>query len=209
MIDRYDFFSRPLRFRHMMDRLLEDAFVMPLGGQPSGGVTSNGQPFGVGRTAMDVYEEGDNFVVEAQLPGFKPEDIDISVERGTLTIRGQGKAEEERKERNYLVREHRVGSFMRSLQLPRAVDADGAQATFEHGVLRLTFPKAEQHKPHQIQIQTADQQAIGAPSSSQQSAPSSSRQDMPSGNQQGAPSGGQHRSKPARNRKAAATGQKA
>jgi HSP20 family protein len=153
VIERYDPFGRTMSLRQMMDRLMEDAFVMPRGGQAAA----------AGSAALDVYEEGDNLVVEAQLPGVKPDDIDVSVERGTLTIRGETKAEEERRERNYLIREQRMGSFSRSLHLPESVDTDACQATFENGVLRLTFPKAERAKPRRIQVASGGgAQAIGA-----------------------------------------------
>lgn len=74
------------------------------------------------------------------------------MERGTLTIRGERKHEEERKERNYLIRERRSGSFSRTLQLPSTVDTDACQATYEHGVLHLVFPKSEAAKPRRIQV---------------------------------------------------------
>jgi HSP20 family protein len=148
MIDRYDPFGRTMGLRQVMDRLMEDAFVMPrqgaLGGAPS----------------VDVYEEGDNLVVEAQLPGLKPDDINVSVENGVLTISGQTEAEEERKERNYLLREKRSGRFTRSLHLPPTYTADPSTATFEHGVLHLVFPKAESAKPRRIQIGGNGQQAV-------------------------------------------------
>ena len=151
MLERRDPFNRMLSLRQMMDRLMEDAFVMPRDALMSGlgAITGGGQ--------MDVYGEGNNFVVEAQLPGFKPEDIDIGVERGTLTIRGEMKAQEERKDRNYLVREQRSGAFQRTVQLPQTVNPDGCQATFEHGILRLTFPKAEQAQPRRILISVGGQ----------------------------------------------------
>ena len=143
MLDRYDPFFRPLSLRQMMDRLLEDAFVSP------GGLADQ---FGGGGPPLNAFEEGDHLVVEAQLPGIKPEDIDVTVEQGVLTIRGETKAEEERKERNYLIREHRAGRFSRSLRLPATYDPDACQADFEHGVLRLSFPKSEAAKPRRIQI---------------------------------------------------------
>jgi HSP20 family protein len=123
-----------------MDRLLEDAFVMPR----QGGDGSS--------PAMDVYEEGDSLVVEAHVPGMKPEELDINVEQGVLTISGQTRTGEERKERNYLVREQRAGRFSRSLRLPASYDAEACRADFEHGVLRLVFPKSEAAKPRRIQI---------------------------------------------------------
>jgi HSP20 family protein len=150
MIDRYDFWSRPLSLRGMMDRLFQDAFVLPAG-----------QPTPRGPGALDIYEEGDNLVVAAHVPGIKPEDIDVQVERGVLTIRAETKAEEERKDRNYLVREHRAGSFVRSVRLPEWADVDGAQAAFKHGVLSVTFPKAKPAQPHRIPLGPSGQAAVG------------------------------------------------
>ena len=148
MIDRDDSSRGSMGLRQMMDRLLEDAVVMPRGGALGGG------------PALDVYEERDNFVVEAQLPGMKPDEIDVNVEQGVLTISGRTEAEEERKERNYLLREKRTGRFTRSLQLPAVYNAEPSEATFENGVLRLVFPKAEEAKPRRIQISAGGQRAI-------------------------------------------------
>lgn len=150
MIDRYDPFARTFGLRQVMDRLFEDAFVMPRGG--------DGQTWG--GPALNVYEEGEQLMVEAQLPGLKPEDLDINVEQGVLTISGQTVSEEERTERNYLVREHRTGRFSRSLRLPATYDADACTARFEHGVLRLSFPKSESAKPRRIQIGGGSQPAV-------------------------------------------------
>ena len=113
MLDRLSIVRPTMGLRQVMDRLLEDAFVMPRGG--------DGQSWG--GPALNVYEEGDQLTVEAQLPGMKPEDLDINVEQGVLTISGQTTTEEERKERNYLVREHRTGRFSRSLRLPATYDS--------------------------------------------------------------------------------------
>jgi HSP20 family protein len=142
MIQRYDPTTPMTSLRQIMDRLLEDAFVMPRDSQGNGG----------GNAPLNVYEEGDKLIVEAHMPGVKPEDIDISIERGTLTIRGEIKEEEERKERNYLVREARRGNFVRSVHLPDSVDPGAAQASFENGVLRLEFPRSEQAKPRRIAL---------------------------------------------------------
>ena len=148
MIDRHDPFGRAMGLRQMMGRLLEDAFVMPRQGGEGGG------------PAMDVYEEGDNLVVEAHVSGFRPDDLDINVEQGVLTISGQAEAEQERTERNYLVREQRTGRFSRSLRLPATYDADACTARVEDGVLRLVFPKSEAAKPRQIRIGGGGQQAM-------------------------------------------------
>ena len=149
MIDRYSPFGRAASLRQMMDRLLEDAFVMP----PEGGE-------GWGGPALDVYEEGDTLVVEAHLPGIKPDDLDVNVERGVLTISGKTESEQERKERNYLLRERRSGRFARSLQLPATYQTENCRADYEGGVLRLTFPKAEEAKPRRIPIGGGGQRTL-------------------------------------------------
>jgi HSP20 family protein len=141
MIDRYSPFGRAMSLRQMMDRLMEDAFVMPGEQQQRGNAPT-----------LNAYEEGDNFVVEAQLPGMRPEDLDVNVEHGTLTIRGQSQNEGERQDRNYMLREYRRSSFSRSLRLPETVDVDACDAKFEHGVLRLVFPKSERARPRRISI---------------------------------------------------------
>jgi HSP20 family protein len=138
--------------RQVMDRLLEDAVVMPRPG--------DGQ--GVSGPALNVYEENDQLTVEAQLPGLKAEDLDINVEQGVLTISGQTTTQEERKERNYLVREHRTGRFSRSMRLPATYNSDGCKANFEDGVLRLVFPKSEAAKPRRIQIGGAGQPSVAS-----------------------------------------------
>src|SRR3954464_15303318 len=150
MIDRYQSFGPTMGLRQVMDRLLEDAFVMPRGGE--------GQTWG--GPALNVYEEGDQLTVEAQLPGIKPDDLDINVEQGVLTISGETVAEEERKERNYFVREHRTGRFSRSLRLPATYNTENCTANFEHGVLRLAFTTSEAAKPRRIQIGGHTQPAV-------------------------------------------------
>jgi HSP20 family protein len=126
------------------------------------------------RTAMDrLFEDsdvrvtGDELVVEGQLPGVKAEDVDITIENGRLTIQAQTKAEDEREEGDFLVREIRRGSFSRSVTLPTGLEADKATASFDDGVLTLHIPKAEQVKPRQVRITpssngSADEPAVEA-----------------------------------------------
>lgn len=104
---------------------------------------------------VDLYETGDEVVVKASLPGVKPEDIEVSVVGNLLTLKGESKDEHEEKSQNYYRHERRSGTFVRQLQLPSDVDSDKANATFEHGVLRLSLPKAESMKPKQIKVNAA------------------------------------------------------
>ena len=91
-------------------------------------------------------------MVEAALPGVKPADVDISILGDTLTISGHTAQEKSSDEEGYSYREIRRGSFTRSLTLPRGLKTDAAVASFEHGLLRLSIPKAEESKPRQIKI---------------------------------------------------------
>ena len=94
----------------------------------------------------------DELVVEAALPGIKPDDVEITVENGTLTIRGYYREERREGEGEYLVRRSAAAPFSRSVSLPTGLEPDKATATFEHGVLTLRIPRAEEVKPRQIRI---------------------------------------------------------
>jgi HSP20 family protein len=95
---------------------------------------------------LDAYETKDEIVFTAVVPGVKPKDIEVTVARGVLTIKGEIKTEEEVEERDYIRRERRYGKFCRTMTLPKEVNTDKAQAEFEDGILKLTLPKAEAAK---------------------------------------------------------------
>jgi HSP20 family protein len=101
---------------------------------------------------IDVYETDDNFVVKAELPGLKPEDVDISITGNTLTLKGEFEEEQERERGNVHVQERRFGRFYRSIGLPTNVNTDAAEANFDDGVLKVTLPKTEQAKPKRISV---------------------------------------------------------
>ena len=92
--------------------------------------------------ATDVYEDKDNVFVETSLAGVRPEDVEVSVEKGILTLQGASKKEHEVEEKNYYRKEMRSGSFFRQIVLPTAVKEDKVMAEFEDGVLKVTCPKA-------------------------------------------------------------------
>jgi len=108
--------------------------------------------------ALDVSENDDEFVVKASLPGVNPDDIDITYDKDTLTIKGeiQEEKEEEDDGRRYYLRERRYGSFSRSFSLPSAIKADAIAATYESGVLTLHLPKAEEAKAKRIQVKNVE-----------------------------------------------------
>ena len=101
----------------------------------------------------DLFETDDNVVVKAVLPGIKPEDVEITVVEGVLTIKGEAKYEQKTEGDNYYHQEIHYGAFSRSIPLPSRVKEEKAQAEFEHGILTITLPKAEEAKPKMIKIQ--------------------------------------------------------
>lgn len=111
----------------------------------SGGVDGPALP-------LDVTTSDDTLTIEAALPGIKPEDVDITVENDTVRISGKTATERTAEEGSYVLQEIRRGNFSRSVTLPTGLEPDKATATFEHGILRLEIPKAEQVKPRQIRI---------------------------------------------------------
>ena len=142
-LQRWEPFREMVSLRDAVDRLFRESFV-----RPSGWLSGAEAP----TLALDVHESDTEYVVKASLPGVKPEDTEILVQGNALTIRGQSKADEEKKEGGYLLRERHFGSFQRSLTLPVPVNADQAEARYENGVLILTLPKAEEAKPKQIKV---------------------------------------------------------
>jgi len=105
--------------------------------------------------AVDISEQKNAYVVTAEVPGVKPEDLDVTLEDGLLTIQGERRSEEESTDRQYHRVERRFGSFRRSITLPSQVDADRIEASYADGVLQVTVPKAESAKPKKIDVRPA------------------------------------------------------
>lgn len=114
--------------------------------------TVTGRQFGF-TPALDMYEDKDNLVVEAQLGGIDPDLVDVSIENNVLTIKGQSEKKSEVEDKNYYRKEIRRGAFYRSIPLPTKVDGDKATAINEDGVLKISIPKADEIKPKTIKIQ--------------------------------------------------------
>jgi HSP20 family protein len=101
---------------------------------------------------LDMYEEKNEVVVKAELPGMAKEDIDIRLSDSTLTLKGEKKKEEEVKEKDYYRCEREYGSFLRTVKLPAEVKADGAKATFKDGVLEVRLPKSDEAKKKEVHL---------------------------------------------------------
>ncbi|HWH37947.1 MAG TPA: Hsp20/alpha crystallin family protein [Candidatus Limnocylindrales bacterium] len=165
-------FGEMLSLRQAMDRLFEDSFIRP------GALGEAQSPL-----PLDVYSNEDSIVIEAALPGVRPEDVDISILGDTLTISGRSSDERKSEESGYSYREIRRGAFSRSVTLPGGLNADAAAASFEHGLLRLAIPKAEEAKPRQIRINpTSNGRTISA---SSQQGPADAGQAAQDGSQDG------------------------
>jgi len=101
---------------------------------------------------VDVYDKKDKIVVKAELPGMTKDHIDLTINEGSLTLKGEVKKEEEVKEEDYYSRERSYGSFTRTITLPAAVDETKAKAKFKDGILEITLPKKEEAKPKEIKV---------------------------------------------------------
>jgi len=101
---------------------------------------------------VDIYENKDHIVLEAELPGMNREDFDLSVENNVITLRGERHFEKKDDSDNYHRVERAYGSFTRSFTLPQTVTAEGANAEYRNGVLRVTLPKREETKARRIEI---------------------------------------------------------
>ncbi|HVN56336.1 MAG TPA: Hsp20/alpha crystallin family protein [Anaerolineaceae bacterium] len=129
-------------FRRALERMF--------GIEPSSGETNRPASWNL---PLDISENENEYIVKASLPGVNPDDLDISVNGNTLTIRGEVKPEEE-KGGNFHLRERRYGVFSRSFTLPYTIKADAIEASYDNGVLTLKLPKTETEKSRKIKVLT-------------------------------------------------------
>ncbi|GGA52716.1 Hsp20/alpha crystallin family protein [Kroppenstedtia eburnea] len=144
-LERYEGHHDPVtRFRHELDRSFQRFFNEPL---------FPGEEFGRQRflPALNVEEKADHYVIQAEMPGMEPDDIEIEVQGNTLVIRGERREERKEDSRYHLV-ESRYGTFQRSFPLPDNVDVEGITADAKNGVLFIRVPKDQSREPRRIQI---------------------------------------------------------
>jgi HSP20 family protein len=143
-IIKWDPFRDLITLREKMNRLFEDA------------VTSRGEEkdliLSAWSPAVDIYENENELVLTAEVPGLEEKDVEIKIEDNTLSVRGERKFEKETKEENYHRIERSYGTFYRSFTLPNAIDQDKIQAEHENGVLKITMPKRTELKPRKVKI---------------------------------------------------------
>jgi HSP20 family protein len=148
-IVRWDPFGEALRLQRDMDRVFAR-----LGAPERTGAGAGESVAWMPR--IDVKRTGDDIVVRAELPGIKPEDVDIELTDNVLTIRGERKLEEEKENEGWLVRESTYGSFERALSIPEGVDPASITASYTDGMLEVHVPKAlEAVKPRTTKIEVA------------------------------------------------------
>jgi HSP20 family protein len=144
-LHRRDLTRDPISLRDAVDRIVRDNIMRPAADL----VTQI-----AGSLPLDVYETPQAFVVEASLPGLTANDVTITAQGDTLTIRGEARAAEASGERTWLLRERRMSPFQRSIEFPSPIDPERAEARFENGVLMLSLPKAQTAQPTRIQVQS-------------------------------------------------------
>jgi HSP20 family protein len=143
-----------LDLRSQMNRLFDEFFERPFGLSPFFGESTFMEDFA---PRMDISETEKDITISAELPGLEPDEINIAIERNTLTISGEKQAEKEDKGKRYYRVERSYGNFHRSIPLPDEVDEDQIDATFKRGVLKVKLPKtkAAQVESKRITIKTS------------------------------------------------------
>ncbi|HEY8561756.1 MAG TPA: Hsp20/alpha crystallin family protein [Pyrinomonadaceae bacterium] len=144
-IIKYDPFREMRSLQDEVNRLFASSFSR-------GSSSESDLMRGAWTPSVDIFENQNEIVLEAELPGMKPEDVNISIENNVLTIHGERKFEKKDEGDNFHRVERSYGGFTRSFTLPPTVSSENANAEFENGVLRLTLAKREEAKPRRIEI---------------------------------------------------------
>src|SRR5215216_4109992 len=137
------------------------AHALGLQGQPQGSDRATTTAWA---PALDISERKDAYLVTVELPGVEPDDLQITMEDGLLTIQGKRQFAQESSEQQFHRVERRYGAFRRSITLPAQVQADQIEASFDNGVLEIVVPKAEEAKPKRIQVRPGPAKILDASS---------------------------------------------
>ena len=141
VLERWDPFRDSRRANRIVNRLWRGA--------------SFGSENGHWAVPLDVVRQDDGIVVLASLPGVDPKEIDVTIEDGALTIKGDTESDREESKEGYLLRERSTGRFYRALRLPDYVDTEKAEPSYENGVVSITFPYVEGKKAKRLEIKAA------------------------------------------------------
>lgn len=147
-IVKYDPFGELRSLQNEMNRLFSSSFSRGEGGEGDQIMRGAWNP------SVDIFENQNQIVLEAELPGMNPEDVEISIENNVLTLRGERGFEKKDESNNFHRVERSYGSFTRSFTLPPTVSSEKATAEFQNGVLRLTLAKREEAKARRIEIKS-------------------------------------------------------
>ena len=144
-----------------MDRLFEDFLGHPTQAGDAGRRQGTPTYF----LPLDVKEVGNGYEIHAPVPGFKPEEVDVTFSEGVLTIRAEHSEESRREQGGYLRKEVSHGNYQRSIQLPGDVKGEEITASFENGVLTVSVPKVPRPEPKKIQVTGTSQKQLGGKTS--------------------------------------------
>ena len=152
MVSRYPVTGELISLRDAMDKLMSDAFGGTLRAPFAAANSQTRMPL-----PLDIYSTNEDVVIIAAVPGIDPADIDVTVDKETVTLSGSTPdvaQSSDTSEATWHLHELPRGTFTRSVTLPVQIDAANVEATFERGILRLRLPKAEAAKPRKIEIRT-------------------------------------------------------
>jgi HSP20 family protein len=148
-LSRYEPWNTVDRLRQQIDQLFGDGFTTP---------AASGEGEVAWVPAVDVHEEPERYVVQADLPGVDSKDINVTADNGVLTITGHRRSEQRQQQKGYSRLERVEGSFLRRFTLPDNIQADAIRAEHHNGVLHVTIPKVQAPQPRRVSIETRQAQ---------------------------------------------------
>ena len=140
---RFDPFRGMATLQDRINRIFDDAFVRSRDTEDDVNLCD-------WRPAVDIYDNADNIVIKAELPGVEKKDVSVEIKDNVITLKGERVIDNEVKEERYYRKERCFGTFQRAFTLPDAVSSDKVKASFKDGVLKVEIPKPEEKKPKQI-----------------------------------------------------------
>lgn len=142
---RFDPFRGMATLQDRINRIFDDAFVRSRDTEDDINLCD-------WRPAVDIYDNADNIVIKAELPGVEKKDVSVEIKDNVITLKGERVIDNEVKEERYYRKERCFGTFQRAFTLPDAVSSDKVKASFKDGVLKVEIPKPEEKKPKQISV---------------------------------------------------------